>query len=552
MSRPGVSGGGRAQGRPGGFTLVELVTALAIASILFLALGNAVYIATKALPGKDDPAANSVVAARVMDQIASELEEAVHIRELTSSGVAFSVADRDGDGINERIGYSWSGNADDPLVRTYNGVSWAVIDRVHTFNLVANCRHVGEEYTEPGVEDASPSTLADLSVLLGTGVATLSGDSRVNLGQYFRPQVMPGVIAWRPTGVRVWAMLDRTPGSFRAQLREASASMVPRLGVLEERVVSSSALTFVMLPQTYSYSTVGRQAAGNPICFTLLRASGLGPGKFQTSTSNPHMLSTSSGATDWSVASDKSLASILYGVAMRAGSSTSATTRFAMSIGVSLGAGPSGGPVLTTTALTLNHPELLRACWELTFERDPTATDANADGVGDWTLDPPGSFDKGRVSDGVWTASSESLSTSPANDFTGITIVDLRMQSISPGAAAGFAINAARSGDASVGLVAKLVLETDGTQTLAITQDVAGTPTPLITFSQLPAQPTDIRLIVDPDSMGVAVSINGADKGTLPITSSSRPAAARTASVYASGGQAKIWYARVRELGDQP
>jgi len=137
------------------FTLVELVTAMAVASVLFLALGNAVYIATKALPSKDDPLTSSLQTVQALDQIAGEIESAVYVSQISPTSIAFTVADRDGDGIPERISYSWSGVAGDPLVRTYNGTTWSVVDSVGVFNLVPSYRYVSESYPGPGVEDAS-------------------------------------------------------------------------------------------------------------------------------------------------------------------------------------------------------------------------------------------------------------------------------------------------------------------------------------------------------------------------------------------------------------
>jgi len=536
----------------GGFTLVELVTALAISSVLFLALGNAIYIATKALPGKDDPASSSVQAAQVLDQISSEIETAVIVTAITARSIAFTVADRNADGNAERITYTWSGVAKEPLMRSYNGASWAVIDQVTTFNVVANVRHVSEEYTSPGVEDPVPSVLVDLTALLSTGVEKFGNNDRENFGQYFAPAFSPDVIGWRPTSVRVSASRDTTPGTFRVQMREASASMVPRTTVLEERLVSSGTLpAAIFLPQTYAFSTIGRQAPGNPLCLTLMWASGSGPGRFQTSKANNRMLETGSSPTDWSVASDHSLAVALYGVPMRAGSSRTATTQYLLSLGLSLASG--AGPVMQTTALALNHPEVLDGLWELKFDRNPTTMDINGDGLGDWSLSPGPTFTMGQLSGGVWTTSSDTLLTEPASDFTGVTVVDLRMQATAVGATAGFAINAARSDDFCVPLSAALKLESDGTQTLTLLLRINGTTSvPVISYAQLRAQPTDVHLIIDPVAMGVAVSINGVQKGTLPITTLNRPGTPRSASIYATGGAAKFSYARVRVLRSMP
>src|SRR5689334_14226228 len=100
-----------------GFTLVEMTTSLAIASILLVALGSAMVLAGKAVPTSDNPAAALLSAAGIADRIAAEMQFAIDITERTSRSIAFTIPDRNADGKPEAIRYAWSGSPGAPLTR---------------------------------------------------------------------------------------------------------------------------------------------------------------------------------------------------------------------------------------------------------------------------------------------------------------------------------------------------------------------------------------------------------------------------------------------------
>src|SRR5215468_2376022 len=111
--------------RPGGprqgFTLAELAVGIAVVSVIIVAIGSVVMVAAKALPTAPGPTETTVTSNSAMDRIASELRYATSITEATPTSVAFTVADRDGDGQPETIRYAWSGASGAPLTREYNG-----------------------------------------------------------------------------------------------------------------------------------------------------------------------------------------------------------------------------------------------------------------------------------------------------------------------------------------------------------------------------------------------------------------------------------------------
>jgi len=119
-----------------GVTLIELLVSIAITTVLMLAIGTCLLIATQAMPNANGPANQIIVTSEVAKQLATELQHAVSINSRSATMIEFTVADRDADEVPEVIRYEWSGTPGDPLTRRYNGGSVIeVLDSVQEFNL---------------------------------------------------------------------------------------------------------------------------------------------------------------------------------------------------------------------------------------------------------------------------------------------------------------------------------------------------------------------------------------------------------------------------------
>ncbi|MFM9996503.1 MAG: hypothetical protein ACKVU4_11980 [Phycisphaerales bacterium] len=110
------------------FTLVDVTVGLIVASVLAVAVGGVVVLASRAVPQSASATTPTTVsAARLADEIAAELRYATAFKEMSARAVAFLVADRTGDGAEELIRYAWGGTAGDPVTRAYNAAAPAVI-----------------------------------------------------------------------------------------------------------------------------------------------------------------------------------------------------------------------------------------------------------------------------------------------------------------------------------------------------------------------------------------------------------------------------------------
>jgi prepilin-type N-terminal cleavage/methylation domain-containing protein len=142
-----------------GFTLVELIVALAIMMILMGALTSAILIATRAVPPANDPVVATLAAGSELDTLADDLRYATAFAVWQPRVVQFTVPDRTGDGSPEEIRCEWSGVPGDPLRRQMNGGAWAVlVPSVQSLVLSYNTKALTTTSTQT-VTVTSPETL---------------------------------------------------------------------------------------------------------------------------------------------------------------------------------------------------------------------------------------------------------------------------------------------------------------------------------------------------------------------------------------------------------
>jgi prepilin-type N-terminal cleavage/methylation domain-containing protein len=127
---------GKKTARCAGFTLVELMVSMAVASILLGGVLSAITLASHALPDAESPSRATTQGYHAAERIADELWVAQSFTQRSGTMVEFTVADRDSDTVAEIIRYQWSAVPGDPLTRQFNGGAFgAVLDDVHKFDL---------------------------------------------------------------------------------------------------------------------------------------------------------------------------------------------------------------------------------------------------------------------------------------------------------------------------------------------------------------------------------------------------------------------------------
>ena len=108
---------------------------MAASTVLVSGLASTLYISSHAL---DESVSHrqSTRAGILLNDLMSDLTHAQIFLERSPTTLRFVVPDRDGDGLQETIRYSWSGTAGDPLVYQYNDRSARnLAESVHYFNI---------------------------------------------------------------------------------------------------------------------------------------------------------------------------------------------------------------------------------------------------------------------------------------------------------------------------------------------------------------------------------------------------------------------------------
>ncbi len=119
-----------------GYTLIELLLAMASASALMVGLSGSLLIASYALDIDKGASAARNSADSAMARLTADTRHALKYTERSLTAIEFTVPDRDGDNVPETLRYAWGGTAGAPLVRSRNGgSSFPVLRNVDAFSL---------------------------------------------------------------------------------------------------------------------------------------------------------------------------------------------------------------------------------------------------------------------------------------------------------------------------------------------------------------------------------------------------------------------------------
>lgn len=185
------------------FTLVEVLLALALATIVLSALQSLIMIAGRAIPDLDGVQASTVAASDALERLTGEVSVAVEVLEVSATSITFSVNDWTGDDVLETIKYAWSGVAGDPLLRAVNGGNATVlIDSVESFSLAADTRQ--EDVFVGGNEQQLDGQLVQSIAVTTSGTARYVTPTAA-FAQRIIPNLPADTSSWKVRDVKIWA-----------------------------------------------------------------------------------------------------------------------------------------------------------------------------------------------------------------------------------------------------------------------------------------------------------------------------------------------------------
>ncbi len=510
--------------RDSAFTLIELVTSLAISAILLVSIASAIVISSKALPGGDTAASQIVSGARAADLILSELRFALHVSEIKPKSVRFTIPDRDGDGRPEVVCYEWSGVAGAPLKRTYNAsLTTNLIDSVQSLAFDYDTATTVETYPTPPIESAEEVLIA-MPVAGTFKSAEVSVEASAWPGQLIKPVLPADATGWRVTSVTVHARQSGLPLEIlHARLHRATAADLPASGtgsILGTQTVAEALLpvgTLAPIQISFNHAVI---APAERICvvFENLSRAGVAGVLEVCDDAGSGLLATPDEGATYTISNQHKLRMEVRGRVTRA-QTKSVTRTLLTKVNISVQTGTDASSRVDTAVPMLNRPEVLAGLWEAPFSDNPTTADRNADQRVDWTA--LGGFNVSSLSAGLWNVDRMLLVNSPSN-FNRFTAIDLIWEDTTPnGTGKGVTLGMIVDRSGLLASVIEVTLERyikDGghKQRLIVgSRDLLLLPVTLATYDDLPSGKLETKLYINPATSSFVIIANGQPLGEL-------------------------------------
>jgi prepilin-type N-terminal cleavage/methylation domain-containing protein len=257
-----------------GMTLLEMVVAMAIVSLMLGAVSSAVVIAARAVERQSPASFDATSSAIVLDQLLNEASQATLVTENTPTAITFQVPDRNADLAPETIRYSWSGTPGGPLMRQFNADPPAQVS--------GPLRRIDLSYdtilsveTIPGVNETNANVL--ISSFNASNIGSFTIDPSTSVSQYVHPSFADGTLSWTITSIdlspRQWGSVIST-GELQVELRAPTSTGVPDLESLAVTATLESDLPTIYTWSTHTFTRAPTLAPGDAICIVLSDTAG--------------------------------------------------------------------------------------------------------------------------------------------------------------------------------------------------------------------------------------------------------------------------------------
>ncbi len=351
--------GEKDRARRRGFTLIEVLLSVSIATVIVGGMASAVLVASKALPKSDAPAASDDAAPRAMRQLLADLRVATSFTVAGSEAVEFTVGDRDKDAVEEIVRYSWSKTAGDPLVRSVNGAAdEKILDNVHQFQLdYSLLARTLQPVTDATVTSAE-TLLASNEATVGLNLYALSSNKWI--AQIVCPTIPSDALSWQVTRAEVELKSIGVLGTIDVLLIPVQSPTKPVNLELGKSTLATGILSLTSRFESVSLASAPELHPRDSLALAV-RGGGLlnvaNVGYVDRGVGGSEKLVTSSDAgTTWSVLSGGGLRYRLYGTIKRPAAAISAAESRVQSVTVLLQRGPDAERAQKASVQILNAP----------------------------------------------------------------------------------------------------------------------------------------------------------------------------------------------------
>ena len=362
------------------FTLVELVAAMAVTTVLMAGMGSAIMIATNSLPDPSSPLEISRASRMIADQITGDLLCATVVTTMTPNAITFDVADRNHGGPGpETITYAWSGTPGHPLTRQYNvGTIVNFLEDVQEFDL----RY---DLLTTTVQTPGPSTETPWCYFVNIGIVVptpetgyvVSDTTWCGMCFSFNPATPVGSATPPPPDPTSFTIDYMTPRMRRAgngqgsgitalQLRAADANGLPASTVYDEHLFDEGSLDSKSW-RGEAWTTVSSPAFSitDVVCLVFKADSGTDTAQilFQDTTGLPEannttFVTSSDAGASWTAYHDQAMTQSYIYATFTSGGSGETSTYALTSVGLNLRAGPDPSAAVNSSVQILNRLEV--------------------------------------------------------------------------------------------------------------------------------------------------------------------------------------------------
>jgi len=333
---------------------LEVLTASALFALLLGGMASSVYLARRTAYEASDGTTTANDVSSALFWMSQEIGEAVSIEQAAADRLTITVPDRDSDGANEEIAYSWAGGF---LQRRLNGGSAeTLITGLSKFEFSYAIRNTTVSAT--AVFGPEQLLMAHTSV---SDLGNTEVDHQKHKGQYIEPALPADAINWIATKARL-QMRSRGALDGEATVHFRSATgILPGGEIFAEVVLAEKAI-----PSTYGWVEVSFVPAHQPISAGMgacLVVKGTGTGDAcellyrhdHSTAAGTDFVQSSDGGAKWSAPLEKDLIFELYG---RVGTAAANVTESHLEQ-VSFRAELTGsGGVVYGSARALNEPKV--------------------------------------------------------------------------------------------------------------------------------------------------------------------------------------------------
>jgi hypothetical protein len=530
--------------RCSGLTLPEVVVALAISTLIMVSLQSTVNVAIKCVPSQSGPVQKDVAAARFLRQMESELENCTRIIGHDPQSVTFLVADRNGDGTDEKIRYEFSSATGD-FIRTYNSESpVTLLSGITEFS-------IGFDTTNCVYKVSGPIAAQSVEVLnQATNSGSLELIPNVNTGTSVGMYLVPSTAnekLWRPTQLR--AKVRRISGSSGVDLSILPA-MADGTPASARHISDTATYNAASLPSSYSDGYISLNTpnapwigSGKPLALTVSRSDSANAGSFAKVGNGENYLYTLLGS--WIRSNSLSLEYQLYGQRGNSASSYSLNFPIFSATRIQFQTAPSRTPVYGGCNLN-NGVGNIGIDYKLNFDSSPLQADDNCDGNADWQL-ASGSITGSDIASGRWTANNSSVSLVENSNINQIGIIDIDWRCVTSLTSEGFvSLNCFRNGTNACPLRIVMRKESDNCQYLTLL-DTSTTPAKQIFIAPgLSQDDITIRLLFDPNAHSIVLLVNDTEQANFTLGSANVSQSLPAFTIGSSSGAVQFDSIRLR------